>query len=54
MKTLIANMTKGSYDKRIGIKEAALEYKKILIDNNIIEQDELGIIERKFQSYFGE
>ena len=54
MKTLITNMTKGSYDKRIGIKEAALEYKKILIDNNIIEQDELDIIERKFQSYFGE
>jgi serine/threonine protein kinase len=54
MKALITNMTKGSYDKRIGIKEAALEYKKILIDNNIIEEDELDIIERKFQSYFGE
>jgi hypothetical protein len=54
IKLLIAKMTEASHLERIELKDAAIEYKKILVDNNILSSDELVTINRTFNIHFGQ
>lgn len=53
-KILIQKMTKSPYTKRISLKDAAIEYRTILLNSGVISGDDVGLMERRFNQYFSQ